>query len=272
MFPKGRTILIGMVHLPPLPGSPRFAGSVADVLASAERDAAALVEGGADAMMLENFHDVPFYKSRVPRITLACVARAATLVKQIAGDLPVGVNVLRNDGRSALAAAVAAGCDFVRVNVLCGARVTDQGVIEGVAADLMRDRRMFHAEHSQVWADVDVKHSAPLSPRPLEEEVADTLKRGLADALIVSGGGTGLPTDPLKLARVKAVAGGAPVLVGSGATLETLDDLTPHADGLIVGTALQRDGRIDVDLVRAFADRLRSSDKPRHDVPWLVGG
>ena len=173
--------------------------------------------------------------------------------------MPVGVNVLRNDGRAALAAAVAADCDFVRVNVLCGARVTDQGVIEGIAADLLRDRRMFGAEHVQVWADVDVKHSTPLSPRPLEEEVADTLKRGLADALIVSGGGTGLPTDPAKLARVKAAAGVAPVLVGSGASLETLGELTPHADGLIVGTALQRDGRIDADRVRAFASRLRDS-------------
>ena len=195
----------------------------------------------------------------MPRVTLACVTRAAVLVKQVAAALPVGVNVLRNDGRAALAAAVAAGCDFVRVNVLCGARVTDQGVIEGVAADLLRDRATFGAGRVQIWADVDVKHSAPLAPRPLEEEVADTLVRGLADALIVSGGGTGLPTDPARLARVKSVAGVAPVLVGSGASLETLGNLTPHADGLIVGTALQSDGRIDAGRVRAFANRLRDA-------------
>ena len=259
VFTIDRTVLIGMVHLAPLPGSPRFGGDFGGILQSAERDAEALVAGGADAIMLENFHDVPFYKSDVPRVTLACVTRAAVLVKQIAGALPVGVNVLRNDGRAALAAAVAADCDFIRVNVLCGARVTDQGVIEGVAADLLRDRATFGAGRVQIWADVDVKHSAPLAARPLEEEVADTLVRGLADALIVSGGGTGLPTDPAKLARVKAAAGGAPVLVGSGASLDTLDQLTPHADGLIVGTALQRDGRIDADRVRAFATRLRDT-------------
>ena len=257
-FPHDRTLLIGMVHLAPLPDAPGFGGSLPQVLAAAERDATALVEGGADAIMLENFGDVPFHKSDVPRVTLACVTRAAVLVKSIAGTVPVGVNVLRNDGRAALAAAVAAGCDFMRVNVLCGARVTDQGVIEGIAADLLRDRKTFHAEQIQIWADVDVKHSAPLAARPLEEEVADTLHRGLADALIVSGGGTGLPTDPAKLARVKAAAGDAPVLVGSGATLDTLADLTPHADGLIVGTALQRDGRIDAGLVRAMVERLRT--------------
>ena len=255
-FRPDRPILVGMVHLRPLPGSPGYGGDLAGVIDAALADAAALVEGGADAIMVENFGDVPFFKSRLPRITLACLTRAAVEVRAAAGRLPVGINALRNDGRTALAVALAAGCRFVRVNVLCGARVTDQGVIEGEAAELMRDRASLGAGHVQVWADVDVKHSAPLAARPLEEEVADTIHRGRADAIIVSGGGTGLPTDPAQLARVKAAAGDTPVLVGSGATLETLPELSAHADGLIVGTSLKRDGRVDPAVVREFAEAL----------------
>ena len=256
-----RPILVGMVHLPPLPGSPRYGGSMAAVLDAARRDAAALAEGGVDAIMAENFGDVPFFKSRVPPATLAAITAAVVAVRSEVGELPVGVNVLRNDGRGAVAVAAATGAAFVRINVLCGARVTDQGVIEGEAADVLRDRAALGVD-CQIWADVDVKHSAALASRPIAEEVADTVKRGLADAVIVSGGGTGLPTDPAKLKAVKAAAN-VPVLVGSGATPESAAELLAHADGLIAGTWLKRDGRVengvDPSRVRALAAAVRST-------------
>ena len=255
-----RPVLVGMVHLPPLPGSPRYGGSMAAVLDAARRDAAALAEGGVDAVMVENFGDVPFFKHRVPPATLAAITAAVVAVRGEVGELPVGVNVLRNDGRGAVAVAAATGGSFVRINVLCGARVTDQGVIEGEAADVLRDRADLGVD-CQIWADVDVKHSAPLASRPIAEEVADTVKRGLADAVIVSGGGTGLPTDPAKVAAVKAAATGVPVLVGSGATPESAAGLLAHADGLIAGTWLKRDGRVeepvDSSRVRSLAELCR---------------
>ena len=238
-----RPILVGMVHLGPLPGSPRYGGSMSAVLDAARADAAALAEGGADAIMVENIGDVPFFKSRVPPATVAAMTAAVVAVRAEVGELPVGVNVLRNDGRSAVAVAAATGAAFVRVNVLCGARVTDQGVIEGEAADMLRDRAVLGAD-VRIWADVDVKHSAPLAARPIAEEVADTIRRGLADALIVSGGGTGRPTDPAKAETVKAAAD-VPVLVGSGATPESAADLLRHVEGLIAGTWIKRDGRVE---------------------------
>lgn len=258
LFQKNRPAVIGMVHLKALPGAPGYGGMLDAVLDAARADTAVLVEGGVDAIMVENFFDTPFFKSRVPRITIATMTRAAIEVITAAANLPVGVNVLRNDGRAALAAAIAAGCDFLRVNVLCGARVTDQGVIEGIAAALLRDRANLGAAHVQVWADVDVKHSAPLAARPIEEEVADTLDRGRADALIVSGAGTGKATDPELLRRVKAAAGTVPVLVGSGVTPESAASLSGDADGLIVGTALQRDGRVDPERVRLLVEAVRA--------------
>jgi hypothetical protein len=145
--------------------------------------------------------------------------------------------------------------------VLCGVRVADQGLLHGIAHDLLRDRSALGAAGIAIFADVDVKHSAPLAPRPIEDEIDDTIHRGMADALIVSGAGTGKATDPKKLARVKQRAGTTPVLVGSGATPETISDIRQQCDGAIVGTYFKRDGRVDepvdADRVRRFMAAIR---------------
>ena len=255
--------VIGMLHLPALPGAPRFGGDARFIADSAVRDADALASGGVHGLMLENYGDVPFYPRRVPAHVVAHMTAVACEVRRRFPQLPLGINVLRNDAQSALAVAHAAGAQFVRVNVLCGARVTDQGLIEGVAHDLLRDRATLGAADSiRIFADVDVKHSAPLAPRPLEVEVSDTLHRGLADALIVSGSGTGVATDPSHVAEARrAAAGAAPVFVGSGVSAETLAAYLPHADGFIVGSALKRGGAarqpVDVHRVRELMSALR---------------
>jgi membrane complex biogenesis BtpA family protein len=234
--------VIGVLHAPPLPGSPRYGGDLAAVEAAVLRDADALATGGTHALLLENFGDVPFLPRRVPAVTVAHLTALAAEVRR-RFPLPLGINVLRNDGRSALAVAHAVGGAFIRVNVLCGARITDQGTIQGIAAELLRDRAAIGAGHVQVLADVDVKHSAPLVARPIELEVSDLIHRAGADALIVSGAATGHPPDAAELQAVKARAGLAPVLVGSGVTRENAATFAA-ADGFIIGTAFKRDGQI----------------------------
>ena len=251
--------VIGMVHLPPLPGSPRYEGSFDKVRETAIRDADALATGGVHALMMENFGDVPFHPTRVPaHVVASMTAIAAAIRKRF--DLPLGINVLRNDGQSALAVAAATGSTFIRVNVLCGARVADQGLIQAIAHDLLRDRATLRADHIKILADVDVKHSAPLAPRDLKDEVEDTLHRGLADALIVSGAGTGKTTDPEKVRQVKSFAPQTPLLVGSGITADTVAGYLPFADGFIVGTSFKERGNaanpVDVQRVRELMRRL----------------
>jgi membrane complex biogenesis BtpA family protein len=230
-----------MIHLMPLPGSPRFGGDVSRVRDAALRDAAALAEGGVDGLMIENFGDVPFYPTRVPSHVVAHMTAIAAAVRARTGALPLGINVLRNDGQSALAVAHAVGAEFIRVNVLCGARVADQGLLQGIAHELLRERAMLGGANVKILADVDVKHSAPLAARNLADEVDDTVKRGGADGVIVSGAGTGKSTAPEKVAAVKSYAGNSPVFVGSGVTAETISSYTA-ADGFIVGTAFKADG------------------------------
>jgi membrane complex biogenesis BtpA family protein len=220
-FLKSRRPVIGMIHLRPLPGSPRFDGDLTAICDAALRDAAALAEGGVAGLMMENFGDVPFFPGRAEAHVVAAMTALACAVRR-AVELPLGINVLRNDGQSALAIAVAAGAQFIRVNVLCGARVTDQGVINGIAHDLLRDRAMLDARAVAIMADVDVKHSAALAARPLAEEVADTVQRGMADALIVSGTGTGKATDPLQVKAARQAAAATPLFVGSGVDVTTV--------------------------------------------------
>jgi membrane complex biogenesis BtpA family protein len=254
--------LIGMLHAPPLPGSPEYGGDWPAVESHVLHDAQVLAESGMHGLLLENFGDAPFFPTRVPAATIAHLTALAASVRR-RFSLPLGINVLRNDARAALAIAHAAGAQFIRVNVLCGARVTDQGLVQASAHNLLRDRKALGALGVKIFADVDVKHSAPLAARPLEEEVQDLNFRGRADALIVSGQATGKPTDPEKLRAVRAAAASTPVLVGSGATAASLASYLPLADGVIVGSTLKREGRVhepvDAARVKELVDAWRSA-------------
>jgi membrane complex biogenesis BtpA family protein len=267
LFPQP-CALIGVIHLGPLPGSPGWAGDLAALEAAALADALAYLRGGADGLIVENFGDVPFWRGAVPPETVAAMTRLATSVVA-ASPCPVGINVLRNDALAALAIAQASGARFLRVNVLSGAVVTDQGVIEGEAAALLRRRRLLGAESIRILADVLVKHGAPLAPLPMGEAVADVLQRGGADGVIVSGAATGRPTARADLEQASVAAAGAPVLIGSGATPEGMAELAALCHGVIAATALKRGGRIaapvDPDRVSALKRVLPQS--PQSTLP-----
>jgi membrane complex biogenesis BtpA family protein len=249
-----RPVLIGMVHLLPLPGSPRWGGSMDAVVARATGDAEALAASGFDGILVENFLDAPFHAESVPAETVAGLTRAVVAVRDVV-DLPIGVNVLRNDAHSALAVAAATGARFVRVNVHTGSMWTDQGLIHGQAANTMRLRAVLSPEIA-VIADLHVKHGSPPAGSDLTSVAADTWYRGLADALIVSGPTTGAPVDPADARVVRTTVPGAPVLVGSGVTPENARRLLADVDGAIVGSALMRGGRagepIDAGRARAL--------------------
>lgn len=246
--------IIGMLHLPPLPGSPRGSQPLNTIRSFVLADAEAWLSGGVRLLMLENFGDTPFFPAAVPSATTAQITAIAAAVRTEFPDVALGINVLRNDGCAAMSVAHAVGAAFIRVNVLCGARLTDQGIVHGVAHDLMRLRSQLQCETIAVLADVDVKHSAPLAERPLDAEVSDLIHRGHADGVIVSGDGTGQPTDSGHVQRVSAAAGDTPVFVGSGVSADNAEALAGLASGLIVGTAAKQNGDVntpvDVNRVR----------------------
>src|SRR5579864_4775086 len=83
--------VIGMLHLPPLPGSPRCGGSVETICSAILRDGQALAEGGVHALLLENFGDAPFYPAVVPPHVISHMTAVACEVGR-RFDLPLGIN------------------------------------------------------------------------------------------------------------------------------------------------------------------------------------
>lgn len=252
--------VIGMVHLPPLPGAPRGPHEMGAVLERARRDAAVLRAGGVDGVLVENYGDVPFFAEGVPAETVAALTLAVAEVLLECGDLPVGVNVLRNDASAALGIAAATGASFVRVNVLTGTMTTDQGVIHGRAAEVLRLRDAI-CPGVAILADVHVKHATPPAGEQLEDAARDAWWRGLADGLIVSGSATGVQTDPERVARVAGAVPDAPIWIGSGATAENVSELErAGASGFIVGSALRRDAQagepVELERVQDFMEAV----------------
>lgn len=253
--------LIGMVHLAPLPGSPSESHTLNEVLRLALEDAKALADAGFDALMIENFGDAPFRATEVDPHTVAAMSLVARTVRR-AVDVPLGINVLRNDTRAALAIATCCEAAFVRVNVHVGVYATDQGIIEGRADETLRYRRRLNSDVA-ILADVHVKHAVPMSHPSIAEAAEETAYRGKADGLIVSGTATGKPTSLEDLRTVRLAVPDRPVYVGSGASAANIRALLQCADGAIVGTAVKQDGRTTapVDPLRAktFIQAARSA-------------
>lgn len=201
LFRPRQKLFIGVVHLQPLPGSPRFTGNLESIIDFALADARAYERGGTDAIIVENFGDAPFTKGAAAPETLAAMTAAGRAIRA-AVKFPVGFNVLRNDARSALALCATCGGGFMRVNVHSGAMLTDQGLIEGDAYNTIRYRQAVCPD-VLLFADVHVKHAVPLGEWTLEDAAHDTLERGLADALIISGVGTGMAADIRDVERVR---------------------------------------------------------------------
>src|SRR5215470_13349300 len=207
--------IIGCVHLMALPGAPLYGGSMSAVYDKAIEEAEILLDGGVDGLIIENFRDTPYYPRRVPVETVAALSAVARELKRRVA-CPIGLNVLRNDGEAALAIATAVGASFIRVNVHCGAVVSEQGFMEGVAHETLRLRSALRSD-VLIFADIAVKHARPLIDRGLVTETKDAVERGCADAVIVSGERTGRET-PAEVVQEVRRATQAPLLIGSGAT------------------------------------------------------
>lgn len=257
---RSRPALIGMVHVHALPGTPRATERVGEIAEHSVAQAKVLAEGGADAICLENMHDVPYLRRQVgPEIVSAMTAVCFAVRKEV--SLPLGVQILAGANEAAMAVALAADMQFVRAENFVFAHVADEGMMdEASAGPLLRYRRMIGGDHIAIWADIKKKHSAHAITGDVD--LAETAKAAVffgADAVIVTGTATG---EPAKVADVSAVANAidAPVIVGSGVTPAQLPELAPHISGCIVGSHLKKGGcwqeDVDPERLRGFVGSL----------------
>ena len=253
--------LVGMVHLSALPGTPADQGSVPEMVSRAIAETRTLASAGFDAILVENMHDVPYLRRRVGSEIVAAMTVAVGAVVEAAGELPVGVQVLAGANREAVSIAHATGARFIRAEGFAYAAVADEGLLEEAdAGPLLRHRKAIAADDVAIWTDVRKKHSAHAitGDLVLADMVAGHEFMG-ADAVIVTGSHTGRSVSVHDLEAARH-AGSLPVAVGSGATAETLPGLLEHADAVIVGSAIKKDGHWANDL---DDDRIRSFVKAR---------
>lgn len=248
--------LIGMVHVGALPGTPRATQPVTELVQTAVQEVWTLAEGGCDAILVENMHDLPYLKREVGPEVVAAMTAACRAIRE-AVDLPCGVQVLAGANEAALAVALAAGFDFIRAEAFVFGHVADEGWMDACAGPLLRYRRQIGADHIAVWADVKKKHAAHAvtSDVSLAATVQAAEFSG-ADAVIVTGEATGRETSTAEVAMARG-ATKLPVIVGSGVTAANAAAMLQQADAVIVGSALKRGGHwaapVELGCVQAVA-------------------
>ncbi len=260
-----RKAIIGMIHVGALPGTPRHAAPVEQIVAQAAREGEIYSRLGVDGLLIENMHDVPYLCGQVGPEIVASMTAVGLAVRD-ASRLPLGVQILAAANHAALATAQACGAGFVRVENFAYAHVADEGLMPTAeAGPLLRYRRQIGADQVAVIADVKKKHSSHAITSDVSlAEAARTAEFFGADGLVVTGVATGKPAAAADVTAVRAAIR-VPVCIGSGVTPENLAELWPHADVFIVGSFCKEDGlwsnAVDPARVRQLVDaasRLRA--------------
>ena len=243
IFNKERNILIGVVHLPPLPGSPLYKGEkIKRISKFAINESKKLESAGMDGIIIENYGDMTYFPGKVGPETVASMTYIISKVREKI-DLPIGVCVL-TDPFSSLAIAYVTNSQFIRATVFIEAVMDVSGIIVGKPHELLRFRKFLNSEKIKIFADIQVKHSAPLGDKSIEDSARDAAYFQ-ADAIIVSGPHTGLETPLEKLKKVKKAIRKStnpkiPIFVGSGVNLRNVKEILKYANGVIVGTSIKR--------------------------------
>jgi len=233
--------IIGVIHVGALPGTPRAAQGVSELVTSAKREARIYKESGVDGLIIENMHDVPYLRGEVGSEIVAAMTAIATEVKKEC-ELTVGIQILAGANIEAMAVAHAAGLEFIRAEGYAYAHVADEGLIQSSAAKLLRYRKLIGAERVQVWADVKKKHAAhAITADVTLGETAETVEFMGADCAIVTGSATGKPPSVANVREAKAHCH-LPVFLGSGINESNIAEFYSEADGFIIGSAFKLDG------------------------------
>ncbi len=254
-FP-GKKVVIGMVHLKPLPGSPHYGGDMEAIYRAAAEDLHALEQGGVDAAIVENFGDVPYTSENEPITQMAMTALAARLKKET--GLTLGLNVQFNDTTAEWSIAHVAGYDFIRVEALAENRAGPHGLSLAAGPSLLRLKAHYPAP-TMIFADIQVKHTFPLVDQPMDFSI-DAAREAGAAAIIITGAATGCNPTLSDVSTAKEAAGDLPVLLGSGISADNVREFFQIADGAIIGSSFKQNGNvwapIDTQRVLRFMENL----------------
>lgn len=252
--------IIGMIHVPALPGTPKSKNDVYKIIDKVKEEAEIYKKANIDAVAIENMHDIPYLNKKIgPEIT-ATMTKVGIEVKRILGDIPTGIQILASANKEALAVAQAADLDFIRAEGYVFSHIADEGFIDSCAAELLRYRKHIGAENILIFTDIKKKHSSHSITSDISiAETAHTAEFFLSDGVIVTGIATGAEADVEEIIAVKKAVD-IPALVGSGVTYENLEKYFPVSDGIIIGSYFKKDGYwendIDFEKVKQFMNKV----------------
>jgi len=236
---KNNKVLVGMVHVRAMPGTPENNLSSQEIIDKALEEAKVFKKLGYNTIMIENMHDIPYTKhveSEIPTL-MAIIGKE---IKKL--GLYCGIQILAGANKEALACAKAADLDFIRAEGFVFAHVADEGYIESCAGELLRYRKYIDAENVLVFTDIKKKHSSHAITSDVSiAETAHTAEFFLSDGVIVTGVSTGTEADLEEVKQVKKAVK-IPTIIGSGVTDKNLKNYFPHADIFIVGSFIKKGG------------------------------
>ena len=260
-FKNNKKTIIGMIHVEPLPGTPKFKGKFSEIIDKAVEEATLYKNAGIDVIAIENMHDVPYLNTSVGPEIVSSMAVIGYEVKK-AAECPCGIQILAGANKEALAVALSGGLDFIRAEGFVFAHVADEGIMGGSAGELLRYRKQIGADNILILTDIKKKHSSHSITGDIDIlETAKAAEFFLSDGVIITGRSTGETADVEELKSVKDCVG-IPVLIGSGVTLENVETYLKFADALIVGSYFKEKGHwtggVDVKKVKTFMERVNS--------------
>ncbi len=258
-FLKNSKTIIGMIHVDPLPGTPKSQAAMPDIIAKAREEALLYKNAGVDMLAIENMHDIPYLNRQVGPEIVAAMTVVGYELKQATG-LRCGIQILAGANHEALAAAQAAGLDFIRAEGFVFAHVADEGFIGAAAGNILRYRRQIEATDILVLTDIKKKHSSHAITADVDiVETAHAAEFFLSDGVIVTGAATGAEADVEELKQVKEAVK-IPVLIGSGITLQNVHRYLAVADALIIGSYFKCEGHwtqtVDTERVKTFMKKV----------------
>lgn len=262
LFPE-RPAVIAMIHTGPSPGVPGFL-CVESALERAIAETEIYLQIGVDGILIENMRDFPCIHERNqgPEVG-AFMTRIARAIKRRAGRIPVGIQILFQANRTALAVALASGCDFIRAEGWTFAHISDKGIAEASAGETIRYRQQIGATDIPVYADIKKKHASHAWTADVGlAEMARSMELHHADGVIVTGHHTGIAPSAEDLRAVRE-ATRLPVFIGSGVSVDTLPEIGSLADAYIVGSAIKEGGvweaPVSEDRCQQLCDAIHSS-------------
>ncbi|XP_011294655.2 uncharacterized protein F13E9.13, mitochondrial isoform X1 [Musca domestica] len=264
IFKNPKCNIIGMIHVDPLPGTPLYKGNWSEIIDKAKHEAYIYQKYKMDSILIENMHDIPYVQhQQLGPETTSCMTRVCQEVRNVISHkskIPLGVQVLACGNKQALAIAKACDLQYIRAEGYVFGHVADEGYTDACAGEILRYRKHIDAENVLIFTDLKKKHSSHAITQDVTLlETAKAAEFFLTDGIVITGNSTGDAAKPQDFKDLQGKVN-VPLLVGSGVTVNNINDYFEYINAAIIGSHFKRHGLWSNDLcektIEAFMSKV----------------